>query len=89
MSRQSEPTLKGRTADPLPSGAPRRHSVCTASKLQNATGALPKWVRSTSIQGRLVGIAILILVVVVLIFLAGPRIFNTNTTKGPCSMRTR
>jgi hypothetical protein len=29
----------------------------------------------------LVGIAILILVVVVLIFLAGPRIFNTNTNQ--------
>jgi hypothetical protein len=37
----------------------------------------------------LVGIAILILVVVVLIFLAGPRIFNTKQTKGPCSMRPR
>ena len=29
--------------------------------------------------GMLVGIAILILIVVVLVFLAGPRIFNTNT----------
>jgi len=31
--------------------------------------------------GILVGIAVLILVVVVLIFLAGPRIFNTNTNQ--------
>jgi len=29
--------------------------------------------------GMLVGIAIVILIVVVLIFLAGPRLFNTNT----------
>ena len=32
-------------------------------------------------MGILVGIAILILVVVVLVFLAGPRIFNTNTNQ--------
>ena len=32
-------------------------------------------------MGMLVGIAIVILIVVVLIFLAGPRIFNTNTNQ--------
>ena len=32
-------------------------------------------------MGMLVGIAIVILIVVVLIFLAGPRVFNTNTNQ--------